>query len=186
MSFNTESLGFGRGDKLPSNVSVPPPTFPPLNNKPVQLQDETFLLKKSEDLRSYFRSSKYFITSETDMKVAKQFDWDFLPDELKPRETKRDHKKRVKPNLTKRPVDIENKLKELESKESSSKGKDHVSSEEEGSDSDDDKKSVENGSDGEEQDEEMDEGGDYANNYFDNGEAYEDGEDDNLDDGGIY
>lgn len=37
----------------------------------------------------------------------------------------------------------------------------------------------------EDEDEEMDDGTDYANNYFDNGEAYED-EDDNLDDGPIY
>lgn len=35
------------------------------------------------------------------------------------------------------------------------------------------------------EDEEMDDGTDYANNYFDNGEAYED-EDDNLEDGPIY
>ena len=31
----------------------------------------------------------------------------------------------------------------------------------------------------------MDEGTDYANNYFDNGEGYDE-EDDNLDDGPIY
>lgn len=37
----------------------------------------------------------------------------------------------------------------------------------------------------EDEDEEMDDGTDYANNYFDNGEAYEE-EDDNLDDGPIY
>lgn len=35
------------------------------------------------------------------------------------------------------------------------------------------------------EDEDIDDGTDYANNYFDNGEAYED-EDDNLDDGPIY
>lgn len=34
-------------------------------------------------------------------------------------------------------------------------------------------------------DEEMDDGTDYANNYFDNGEGYED-DDDNLEDGPIY
>lgn len=37
----------------------------------------------------------------------------------------------------------------------------------------------------EDEDEEMDDGTDYANNYFDNGEAYED-EDDNLEDGPVY
>lgn len=37
----------------------------------------------------------------------------------------------------------------------------------------------------EDPDEEMDDGTDYAKNYFDNGEDYED-EDDNLDDGPSY
>ena len=32
----------------------------------------------------------------------------------------------------------------------------------------------------------MDDGTDYASNYFDNGEAFEDGEDDNLEDGDVY
>ena len=38
----------------------------------------------------------------------------------------------------------------------------------------------------EEEDEEMDGGTDYANNYFDNGEEFEDEDNDNLDEGGIY
>ena len=36
------------------------------------------------------------------------------------------------------------------------------------------------------EDEEMDGGTDYANNYFDNGEEFEDEDNDNLDEGGIY
>ena len=57
LSFSTESLGFGRGEVLPSAVLSPPPTFPPLNNKPVQLETENeFLLTKSTELRNYFRS----------------------------------------------------------------------------------------------------------------------------------
>ena len=57
LSFSTESLGFGRGEVLPSAVLSPPPTFPPLNNKPVKLETENeFLLTKSTELRNYFRS----------------------------------------------------------------------------------------------------------------------------------
>ena len=57
LSFSTESLGFGRGEVLPSSVLSPPPTFPPLNNKPVKLETENdFLLTKSTELRNYFRS----------------------------------------------------------------------------------------------------------------------------------
>lgn len=39
--------------------------------------------------------------------------------------------------------------------------------------------------DEEEEDEEMDGGTDYANNYFDNGEGFDE-EEDNLDEGGVY
>lgn len=38
----------------------------------------------------------------------------------------------------------------------------------------------------EEEDEEMDGGTDYANNYFDNGEDFDEDDNDNLDEGGIY
>ena len=56
LSFSTESLGFGRGEVLPSAVLSPPPTFPPLNNKPVRLETENeFILNKSAELRNYFR-----------------------------------------------------------------------------------------------------------------------------------
>merc|ERR1712189_8354 len=59
------------------------------------------------------------------------------------------------------------------------------------SDSDDDENKSNTGrvsgvEDEDDLDEEMDGGTDYASNYFDNGEGYEDGDDDNLDEGGIY
>ena len=190
LSFSTESLGFARGDVLPAAVLAPPPTYPQLSNKPVKLSEDEYCLKKAEELRSHFRSSKYFLSSSTDLKVVEEFDWDFLPQELKPVKTKRKHKKREsRPNLVKRKqVDVDTKLKELESKEATNKGDDSdkdIAAEESDSD-EEDRKTGENVSDIEDPDDEMDGGTDYASNYFDNGEGYEDGEDDNLDEGGIY
>ena len=84
-------------------------------------------------------------------------------------------------------MDVEKRLKQLESKEQTGKHEDSDQEEKEESDDDDARKSIDGDiSEEEEMDEEMDGGTDYANNYFDNGEAYEDGEDDNLEDGDVY
>merc|ERR1712198_514177 len=96
-----------------------------------------------------------------------------------------------KPNLIKRKtVDVNLKLKELETKENTA---DKAGSDNDDaiSDSDDDENKSNAGrvsgvEDEDDLDEEMDGGTDYASNYFDNGEGYEDGDDDNLDEGGIY
>ena len=55
LSFNTESLGINRGDVLPAGVATPPATFPPLVNKPVDLETEQYVLNKYNDLRNYLR-----------------------------------------------------------------------------------------------------------------------------------
>ena len=55
LSFSTESLGFSRGDVLPAAVLEPPPTYPPLTNKPVQLDPMPQFVNKDKDFRNYFR-----------------------------------------------------------------------------------------------------------------------------------
>ena len=55
LSFSPESLGFGRGDVLPAAVLAPPPTFPPLANKPVKVDQDEAVLNKAIELRNYFR-----------------------------------------------------------------------------------------------------------------------------------
>ena len=143
-----------------------------------------------EFAHKFFRSSKYFMGTPSDTHLHNpDLNWAILPPDLRPAKQKTKLKRSVKPNLAKRShVDVETKFKELESKEKS--GKDGDSDKDAQDDTDDegeeDRKSVENVSGGEEPDEEMDGGTDYASNYFDNGEGYEDGEDDNLDEGGIY
>ena len=115
--------------------------------------------------------------------------WTILPAELRPVKLKKKSMKDGKPNLLdkKAKVDVEKRLKQLESKEQTGNHEESDQEEKEESDDDDARKSVGGDiSEEEEPDEEMDDGTDYANNYFDNGEAYEDGEDDNLEDGGVY
>ena len=112
--------------------------------------------------------------------------WTILPAELRPVKQKKKSMKDAKPNK-KAKVDVETRLKQLESKEQTGNHEESDQEDKEESDDDDARKSVGGDiSEEEEPDEEMDDGTDYANNYFDNGEAYEDGEDDNLEDGGVY
>merc|ERR1712098_754346 len=180
LSFNTESLGINRGDVLPAGIAAPPATFPTLVNKPVQLETDQYVLNKYNDLRNYLRSSQYFLSSSSDLHSL-EIKWDTLPEELRPVTQKRKRKRNVKPNLIKKqPVDVNSKFKELESKEIDAD-----------SDTDDEENKSNTGrvsgvEDEDDIDEEMDGGTDYASNYFDNGEGYEDGDDDNLDEGGIY
>ena len=112
-----------------------------------------------------------------------------MPAELKPVRQKKKLKKDTQPDLSskKSKLDIDKRLKQLESKEQSGKDEGSDQEEKEESDDDDEDKSVAGEVSGEEEpDEEMDDGTDYAANYFDNGEAYEEGEDDNLEDGDVY
>ena len=141
-------------------------------------------------IKFLFRSSKYFLGSEKDTHLHNpDLNWSILPAELKPVKMKKKSSKDAKPNLLakKSKLDIEKRLKQLESKEQSSKDEGSDQEEKEESDDNDESKSAAGDISGEEEpDEEMDDGTDYANNYFDNGEAYEDGEDDALEDGDVY
>merc|ERR1719482_1015811 len=162
-------------------MMAPPPTFPPLTNQPVKLVEDSeqeYILAVGKELRNAFRGSQYFLGGKGDPLPQLDLRWDRLPAELKPGGLKKKAKKSVKPNLVKKSkVDIEKKLDEL-GKLEDKKGDD---SEDE---KDEDKKS-EAGSGQDEPDEEMDGGTEYASNYFDNGEGFgDDGEDDNLDEGG--
>merc|ERR1712096_486 len=191
LSFNAEALGFGRGDALPSAMMTPPPTFPPLTNQPVKLVEDSeqeYILAVWKELRNAFRGSQYFLGRKGDPLPQLDLRWDRLPAELKPGGLKKKAKKSVKPNLVKKiKVDIEKKLDEL-GKLEDKKGDDSEEEKDvEKEDSDDEDKKSEAGSGQDEPDEEMDGGTDYASNYLDNGEGFgDDGEDDNLDEGGIY
>ncbi|XP_011298286.1 DNA-directed RNA polymerase III subunit RPC7-like [Fopius arisanus] len=206
LSLNAEQFGFGKGEEkiaLPP-VLQPPLKYPPMEYKapPFQLTVElSYLLQLKRDFGEALRESpnnvqpiavkkdiERYSDRYQDMMVDKstyeqRYDWNKFPKELKPGGRKRKAKKsQVEPKI-KKEVDVEKKLQELEKKEVTQKSDD----EDEKGDQDGEEKDGDEAVEDEEAevDEEMDDGTDYVNNYFDNGEGYED-EDDNLDDGPIY
>lgn len=107
--------------------------------------------------------------------VKGKFDWTLFPSELRPRMlAKRSNKSKIV-----KAVDVLQTLNQLESLETADQNKEDKDETNEDAPADEEELLEE------EPDEEMDDGTDYANNYFDNGEGYED-EDDNLDDGPIF
>ncbi|XP_031775361.1 DNA-directed RNA polymerase III subunit RPC7-like [Apis florea] len=204
MSISTEQLGFTKGEALPPPVLQPPPKYPSLEYKPMSLiinTEMSYLLELKREYAEYMRESsnnvlplvikkdierysdRYqdLITDKSSYET--RYDWSRMPAELKPQLRKRKGQKFEKPLKKQKNVDVESKLQELEKKESSQQSD---TEEEEKEEEETEEKDDEHAEDEEEElDEEMDEGTDYLNNYFDNGEGYDD-EDDNLDDGPIY
>lgn len=206
MSFTTEQLGFAKGEVLPPPVLQPPPKYPILEHKPMPFSITTemsYLLELKRDYTEYFRESPYNVQSEelkkdierysdryqdilTDKSgYESRYDWLKLPAELKPAVRKLKSQNTGQPKKKQKTVDIESKLLELEKKENTMQG-DTQEEEEKPDEETEEKETDEIVEDEEEElDEEMDEGTDYVNNYFDNGEGYDD-EEDNMDDGPIY
>ncbi|KAK2151773.1 hypothetical protein LSH36_352g03031 [Paralvinella palmiformis] len=193
ISFNVESLGFGRGEALPTPILQPPPTYPVPQFKCLPLvtsEEQDYLITLKHDLRMAMQDSPYYIKPQQkkcDIErysdkyhVSKhdkwQPDWQRLPLELQQKKKKLIKKTQVvKKQQT---VDISEKLKVLEEKEV--RGDEEVEVEEE-----EEEKKPEEGEELEEYDEsDLEEETDYNLTYFDNGENDE--EDDDLDEGPIY
>ncbi|XP_065169061.1 DNA-directed RNA polymerase III subunit RPC7 [Atheta coriaria] len=206
-SFSREqlsSLGVGNNEVLPGPVTQPPPLFPVLDHKPIGLNitiETKYLLMLKQDFVDHIQSSPAHIKlavkddsqevqagMEPINKMLSQpvgknsFDWAMFPSELRPKMIAKKFKKPVPPASTniKTETDIVDRLDKLEHLEKTTPLNTTVK--QEVADEEDENEMV---LDEDEEDEEMDDGTDYANNYFDNGEAYED-EDDALEDGPIY
>lgn len=206
MSISTDQLGFSKGEALPPPVLQPPPKYPPLEHKawpPVITTEMSYLLELKREFAEYMRESPNNVLPLVVKKDIERYsdryqdlitdkssyetrcDWSRMPAELKPQLKKRQKGQSTStlPLKKRKAVDVETKLQELEKKETSQPSD---AEEEEKEEEDAEEKDDEHAEDEEEElDEEMDEGTDYVNNYFDNGEGYDD-EDDNLDDGPIY
>jgi len=210
VSFNIEQLGFGKGDAVPESQFKPPPLYPPLENRPIPLDDgleQKYLLTVRKELNLRMQSSPfYLVTSDVTKKgIERYYDrfqklshldkelpvqWNRMPSELqKAAEKKRktvSSAKGVKKQKT--DVDPNQILSKLEKKEKIESDTEDDPSEKKKVRDDDDDHDLNDGRDDieeEEIDEELDEGTDYANQYFDNGESYLD-EDDNLEDEAAY
>nr|CAB3265036.1 DNA-directed RNA polymerase III subunit RPC7-like [Phallusia mammillata] len=211
VTFNMESIGFGKGDALPPPTLQPPPLYPPLRQPALPLltgDDVNYMLALKKEFVQTMKNSPYYIQAEeaksdvdrysdkyratrnTDNTIAWKPDWKRLPKELqiavrKKRKASSAAASAV-PNLSnikKRTKNDESDIKaKLEVLEKQdSKTENAKSDEEEDSDAGEEEVVVEDEEDNEEEN-------DYLTSYFDNGESYLDEEEDNLDekDGGIY
>ncbi|XP_068143056.1 DNA-directed RNA polymerase III subunit RPC7 [Drosophila tropicalis] len=205
-TFTAEQLAMlGCSKELPVQ-SAPPPTFPPVLNKPIALDTtdaESYQLQWKEKFLNRMRDSPYYVVSasiekpKTEIKDWREraleglkpkkepeFNYKFMPRELNISNRKRKAGGDSRPKLlAKKKTNIEDTLKLLEQKELKSGGENDNDEAKKESDSEHED---DNDADPEAAlDDEMDEENDYGNSYFDNGEAYNEDED-NLDDGPVY
>lgn len=136
--------------------------------------DEQFIFEMKETPYYLSKNNDSIVSSE---KPKPNFVYSHMPAELRPNFTKKNKASggESKPAKKSKDFDLETRLKMLEQKEllkvkDEPKVKEEMESEEE----------IEN----DQFDTEMDDENDYGNNYFDNGEAFN--EEDDLDDGPIY
>ncbi|NXS96921.1 RPC7 polymerase, partial [Jacana jacana] len=198
-TFNVEAIGFAKGAALPDAVCQPPPPFPSTDNKPVPLktgEDEDYMLALKQDLRGTMKKMPYFLAVEEDREAIERYsqkyqdiekeraawtpDWRRLPREMKPKKkTKKGAKpKKAKSSGPKSNLDVLKKIEELEQK----------GDEEEKSEDEKDKTKEKEGEDDEEaeepeeyDEEEHEEENDYISSYFEDGDDFGAGSDDNMD-----
>uniref|UniRef100_A0A6V7L165 DNA-directed RNA polymerase III subunit n=1 Tax=Bracon brevicornis TaxID=1563983 RepID=A0A6V7L165_9HYME len=202
-SFDPGQIGLDRGEQ--ANVVLQPPMkYPPLEFKapPMQFVGElSYLVQLKRDYAEHLFESPKNVQDIILKKDIERYSDRYreelldksgnrrrsdllskLPEDLRP-DRKRKGTKGTGPSSKKRDVDIEKKLQELEKKETNQVSDEETEEKDDEKDKDEDEEAVED--EEQEVDEEMDDGTDYVNNYFDNGEGFEDS-DDNLDDGPIY
>ncbi|KAI5087476.1 polymerase (RNA) III (DNA directed) polypeptide G like a isoform 2 [Silurus meridionalis] len=199
-TFNVDSLGFGRGEALPSGAQAPTALYPPMQFRPVPLQtgeEVEYMLALKQELRASSRNLPFHIQPSAPRKDVARYsdkyqtgqaknsewtpDWNRLPKELCPR-VQKSRKSKTKPVLKSKtkpaaPKELLQKLENLEKKE-----------EENQSEEEEDKEKKNAGEEEEEPDhveeydeEEFEEGTDYIMSYFDNGEGFGGDSDDNAD-----
>ncbi|KAJ8285556.1 hypothetical protein GJAV_G00028200 [Gymnothorax javanicus] len=197
-TFNIDALGITKGS-MPETARGPRALFPEMEYKPVPLktgEDEDYMLALKQEMRGTMKRLPYYIplperkmdverykekylrSDQRQLANAWTPDWTHLPKELMPQKKKvkkkPEVKKQPKGDTSKEKDDLLAKLNELEKKD------EEPVEEEEGKKGEDeeDEEEVE----GEEYDEEaVEEENDYISSYFDNGEDYGAGSDDNMD-----
>ncbi|XP_010283497.1 PREDICTED: DNA-directed RNA polymerase III subunit RPC7 [Phaethon lepturus] len=199
-TFNIEAIGFAKGAALPDVMCKPPPPFPSTDNKPVPLktgEDEDYMLALKQDLRGTMKKMPYFLTVEEDHEAIERYskkyqnsekehaawtpDWRRLPREMKPKKkTKKAgaKPKKAKSSEPKSNLDVLKKIEELEKK----------ADDEEKSEDEKEKTKDKEGEDDEEaeepeeyDEEEHEEENDYISSYFEDGDDFGAGSDDNMD-----
>ncbi|KAK3508509.1 hypothetical protein QTP70_031367, partial [Hemibagrus guttatus] len=200
-TFNVDSLGFGRGEALPSSAQAPSPLYPPMQFRPVPLQtgeEVDYMLALKQEFRASSKNLPFHIQPSAPKKDVARYsdkyqngepkhsewtpDWSRLPKELcikvqklRKAKTKPLVKSKTKPAAAGK--EVIQKLENLEKKE-----------EENQSEEEDEEKKKKTGEEEEEPDdaeeyneEEFEEETDYIMSYFDNGEDFGGDSDDNMD-----
>ncbi|NWR75059.1 RPC7 polymerase, partial [Centropus unirufus] len=197
-TFDIEAIGFTKGAVLPDVACQPPPIFPSTDNKPVPLktgEDEDYMLALKQDLRGTMKKMPYFLAVEEDREAIERYskkysekehetwtpDWRRLPREMKPK--KKTKKAGAKPKKAKisEPTsnqDVMKKIEELERKDDEEeKSEDEKEKTKDKEDEDDDEAEEPEEYDEEEHEEEND----YISSYFEDGDDFGAGSDDNMD-----
>ncbi|XP_053909368.1 DNA-directed RNA polymerase III subunit RPC7 [Cuculus canorus] len=197
-TFNIEAIGFGKGAVLPDVACQPPPVFPSTDNKPVPLktgEDEDYMLALKQDLRGTMKKMPYFLAVEEDREAIDRYskkysekeratwtpDWRRLPREMKPRKkTKKAGiiQKKAKSSEPTSNQDVLKKIEELEKRDDEEeKSEDEKEKTKDKEDEDDDEAEEPEEYDEEEHEEEND----YISSYFEDGDDFGGGSDDNMD-----
>ncbi|XP_036382707.1 DNA-directed RNA polymerase III subunit RPC7 [Megalops cyprinoides] len=198
-TFNIDALGITRGS-MPETAFGPKPLFPNTDYKPVPLKtgdDEDYMLALKQEMRGTMQRLPFNIPlpkKKADVERYKEKyeqdklkdhentwtpDWQRLPKELMPQKKKVKKKtavkKKTKEATSKQKQDLLTKLDELEKKDT-------------GSDEEKEDKKAEGGEEEEEEvegeeydEEEFEEENDYIASYFEDGDDYGGGSDDNMD-----
>uniref|UniRef100_H3CX01 DNA-directed RNA polymerase III subunit n=1 Tax=Tetraodon nigroviridis TaxID=99883 RepID=H3CX01_TETNG len=201
-TFNIEALGIGRGSMPDARVG-PSPLFPPTDLKPVPLkagEEEDYMLALKQEMRGTMQRLPYNLKPRSNrvgepevekytQRYLKQSqndedwtpDWNLFPKELMPRKRRVGAEERLNPTgankktriSRKESEDILNKLEDLEKKDANPEKSDDENIEEVRQKGAGCGKSV------------MQEN-DYIDSYFDNGEDFAAGSDDNMDGEATY
>ncbi|XP_071389972.1 DNA-directed RNA polymerase III subunit RPC7 [Centroberyx affinis] len=210
-TFNIEALGLSRGC-MPETRVGPNPLFPNTEFKPVPLktgEDEDYMLALKQEMRVAMQRLPHNIkplSAKAEVERYKERylkqgqvedeewtpDWNLFPKELMPQKKK----PRAKPGTKKKTVkisrkDAENMLTKLDELEKKDDGNAEKSDEEKEKEKEKEKKK--GGEDEEEEieeeeydEEDLEEENDYIDSYFDNGEDFAAGSDDNMDGEATY
>ncbi|XP_077571424.1 DNA-directed RNA polymerase III subunit RPC7 isoform X2 [Stigmatopora nigra] len=198
-TFNIEALGIGRGSMPEARVG-PSPLFPPTDFKPVPLkvgEDMEYMLALKQEMRGVMQRMPRNLKFQTNKRGLRGWiiffclfvyfkDWNVFPKELMPQnktDKKAGPKKKRGKISSKAAKEVLNKLDELEKKGDNDKSDEEKpkNKENEGGGGDEEEEIEE-----EEYEEEEVEDNDYIDNYFDNGEDFAAGSDDNMDGEATY
>ncbi|KYN30955.1 DNA-directed RNA polymerase III subunit RPC7-like protein [Trachymyrmex septentrionalis] len=194
MPFSIEQF-ISKGETLPTPVSQPSSSYPPLERKPPPIQitsEMEYLVGLKRHFTEYMRESPYYVkapvvnedierysdafkedfTDNDESKYEKYHDWSLMPEELKA--VRKRKPRQHTGNRKKKDMDIMKKLSELEKKENMQEEEDKEEGNEE-----ENGEEKEDGAREEEQDE-MDIGTDYTIEHTDNGEIETDDETDDV------